>query len=66
MLLQGRVLGAELVKDALDLCVEALPGRREKTSEAELVTLLIREAGVLIWERIRDNAMVSGLSQGGR
>lgn len=59
MLLEGGGLATKLVEDAEHLCVEALLGRREEASEAKLVALLIRKAGILIQERIGKNAMVS-------
>ncbi len=61
MLLEGSVLSTKLVQNAKDLCVEALFSRWEEASKAELVALFIEKPVSLIWERIRDDAMVSEL-----
>ena len=63
MFLERSRLAAKLVSHTQDLGVEALLGRGQKATEAELVSLLIREASVLIRERVRDNAMVSELAR---
>jgi hypothetical protein len=59
VLLERCGFAAELVQNAEYLGIEALLGWGKESAQAQLVALLIGKAGVLIWERIRDDAMVS-------